>query len=315
MLRLKNGDKNIPLEVTVSNATLFRVAVFVAASFVTYILFRRARHALILIFISFFLTIALNSPVHFIARHLPGKLRGSRVLATSLSYLIVLIVLGAFLASVIPPLVKQTGTFIHEAPHLVNEVKHQNGELGHLIRQYHLQGQVSTISQQIGNRLHHIGGSAFSTIARIASSVFSVLTICVLTFMMLIEGPRWFRLFKRMIPERQHGQMDRIITDMYRVVKGYVNGQVTLSLIAVAFITPALIILKVPYAAALIAVVFICGLIPMVGHTIGAIILGIIGLIHSPFAGIFLFLYYISYEQFENYLIQPMIPSIIAPIV
>ena len=97
---------------------------------------------------------------------------------------------------------------------------------------------------------------------------------------------------------------------MYRVVKGYVNGQVTLAAIASLFLLPALLILGVSYPIALVFVVFVCGLIPMVGHTIGAAIVTAVTLFGGSLPhAIIILAYYILYQQVENYLIQPRIQA------
>jgi predicted PurR-regulated permease PerM len=74
-------------------------------------------------------------------------------------------------------------------------------------------------------------------------------------------------------------------------------------------ISPALFILHISYPVALMVVVFICGLIPMVGHTIGAIIVTTVALFHSTSSAIIILAYYILYQQIENYLIQPKIQA------
>jgi predicted PurR-regulated permease PerM len=59
----------------------------------------------------------------------------------------------------------------------------------------------------------------------------------------------------------------------------------------------------------LLGVVFICGLIPMVGHTIGAVIVTLVALFHSPYSALGILAYYILYQQTENYLIQPRLQA------
>jgi predicted PurR-regulated permease PerM len=255
------------------------------------------------------LALALNAPVHFISRHLPWKLKGRRAFGTAISYLIVLIILGGFIAYLAPPLARQTNNFIKAAPRLISEFRNQSGGVGRVIRKYHLGKEVTTLSNQLSSKLHNVSGKAFSTLVGIGKSVFDLLVVIVLTFMMLVEGPRWVAAARRLIPERRHQLADRLANDMYRVIKGFVNGQVLLALIAVAFITPALYILHIGYPVALIVVVFICALIPLVGHTIGAVIVTIVALFHSVPAGIAILIYYILYQQFENYVIQPKLQA------
>jgi predicted PurR-regulated permease PerM len=96
---------------------------------------------------------------------------------------------------------------------------------------------------------------------------------------------------------------------MSRVIQGYVNGQVTLAAIAAVLILPALFVAGVSYPLALMVIVFICGLIPMVGHTIGAIIVTTVALFTSVPAAIIVLSYYILYQQIENYVVQPKIQA------
>jgi predicted PurR-regulated permease PerM len=70
-----------------------------------------------------------------------------------------------------------------------------------------------------------------------------------------------------------------------------------------------LLILGISYPAALTVVVFICGLIPLVGHTIGAIIVSTVALFNSPWSALIVLIYYILYQQIENYIIQPRIQA------
>ena len=297
------------VEFTIPNRVIIRVLLLVVAAIIGLAALKQAEHALILIFTSFFLALALNGPVHWIAKHLPGKRRGSRTTATGISFLVVILAITAFLLAIVPPLVRQTSNFINAAPALVQDARNENSGVGRFISKYHLQDELDKFSHQLSDRLGNIGGTAVTGLTKIGSSAFSVLTILVLTFMMLIEGPRWIRFFRDLIPDRHHERADRLARDMYQVVKGYVNGQVLLALIASSLLLPALLILHISYPAALVVVVFVCGLIPLVGHTIGAIIVTTVALFHSPWSALIILSYYILYQQIENYIIQPRIQS------
>ncbi len=296
-------DINIPSRVVVRVLVLAILAVIAMAAL------RQAQHAMILISTGVFLALALNGPVHWIAQRMPGKRRGSRVAGTAISFFIVIAILATFLVSIVPPLVRQTSNFISAAPGLVSDARDPSTTLGRAIERYHLQKQVDKFSSQLSDRLGNAGGAAVSSAGKVGSSVFSVLTILALTFMMLIEGPRWIRFFRDLIPDAHQDRADRLARDMYSVIKGYVNGQVVLAFIAACMLLPALLILHVSYPIALVVVVFICGLIPLVGHTIGAAIVTIVALFHSPWSAIIILSYYILYQQIENYIIQPRVQS------
>ncbi|MDB5183006.1 MAG: family transporter [Candidatus Saccharibacteria bacterium] len=302
-------SKQETVRVTFSNRTVIRFLGLVLLSYLFLVALGKATHALTLIFIAAFLSLALNAPVHALAQVLPGKRRGSRTLATGLSFFLIIAVLGGFIASIAPPLVKQTTSFINEAPHLVEQLRSEDSTTGKFIRQHKLQDQVDKFSTQLSTRLKNISGSAVSTITKIGSSIFAMLTVLVLTFMMLIEGPRWVAFARRLLPDEKEPHFEKLAHDMYRVVKGYVNGQVLLAGIASLLIVVPLFLLHVSYPIALMVIIFICGLIPLVGHTIGAVIVSTVALFQSPLTALIVLVYYITYQQIENYAIQPRIQA------
>lgn len=309
MLRFQKPGDTPEVKVTISNGTFFRLALLTVGTVILLLCIQKASHALLIIFIAFFLALSLNSPVHFLSSHIPGKRRGSRALATSLSFLIVILALGGFIASLVPPLVRQTDNFVAAAPNLVNDFRGQDSQTGRFIREHNLEKQVDNFSDELGERLKDAGGSAFSTVQRIGSSAFSLLTILVLTFMMLVEGPRWLRFARELVPAKHQKLADRLSESMYGVIKGYVNGQVTLAALAAILIMPPILILGIDYPIALLVVIFVCGLIPMVGHTIGAVIVTIVALFSSISAALIILAYYILYQQIENILVQPRIQA------
>jgi predicted PurR-regulated permease PerM len=302
-------EKDNEISLNIPTRVVVKVLLLVVVLLLGLAAFQQASHALTLIFVAFFLALAFNAPVQWIAKRIPGKRRGSRVAATGISFLVVLLLLAAFLLSIVPPLVRQTSNFINNAPRLLQQLQDENTDLGRIVHKYSLEDDVESLSGQISDRLKNAGGAAVTTFGKVTSSAFAVLTVLVLTFMMLIEGPRWVRFVRDVIPDHHHSRADRLAHDMYRVIKGYVNGQVVLALLAALMILPILLILGISYPAALVVVVFICGLIPLVGHTIGAIIVSLVALFNSPWSALIVLVYYILYQQIENYIIQPRVQA------
>lgn len=297
------------IAITISARTIVKIFAIIVGTTLLFAALHHATHALILIFTAVFLALALNAPVSWVAHHLPGNFKGSRGLATGVAALLVILVLSAFIASLAPPIARQTKTLLNQAPQIVRDVRDSNSDLGKFVKRYHLEKQVDKFSKQLSARLQNASGSAVSTVGSITSSVFSVLTILVFTVMMLSEGPSWLEFAKQVLPKHKRAKAERLSRDMYKVVKGYVNGQVLLAAIASIMLLPGLLIFNVSYPIALLAVVFICGLIPMVGHTIGAGIVTLVALFTSPLAALGILIYYITYQQIENYLIQPKLQA------
>lgn len=296
-------------ELIISTQTFVKTVLLVVGTIMILSALRLASHAIFIVFIAFFLALALNGPVSWLARHFPGRARNNRAWGTSMAFLIVILLLGGFIASLVPPLIKQTQNLIDAAPGLIQDVRNQEGAIGDLVARYNLEDQVTELSQELSSRLKSGVSQAFTTVQQVSGSIFTVLTVLVLTFMMLVEGPRRLEFFYELVPEDKKAVTKRMAFSMYRVVKGYVNGQVTLAAMAAILITPVFIIMDVSYPIGLMVIVFICGLIPMVGHTIGAIIATLVAAFTSPTAAIVVLAYYIFYQQVENYLIQPKVQA------
>lgn len=298
------------MEFTVSNETLVRVILIILIAIGLVEAFLKIKSAVVLLLLSFFLCLVFNGPVSWIAKKLPGKAQGSRLLATTITYLILAILLGSFFTYITPPFVHQTERFIAAVPHLVKETQNQNTALGSFVRKHHLQNQVNNLSKQLSAQLGNIWGVAFSSLIRIAKDVFSMVAVLALTFLMLVEGPRWQVGLRKVFVRRRNDEMvTRVTHEMYSVVRGYVNGQVLLAIIAALLVAPALFIMGVSYPVALMVVVFISGLIPMLGHTIGAVILTVMALFHSVSAALVVLIWYVVYINIENYLLSPKIQA------
>lgn len=303
---MKNSAKT---ELVVSNKTVLRVMAVVILSLLFLAAVRQAAQALLLIFIAFFLALALNAPVQWMAGHLPGKSRGSRALGVGASFLVVVLALGLFLASVVPALSRQTGNFIDAVPGFIQDLDDENSTVGELVHRYGLQEYIDDLSAEARNRISSFGGTAFTAASRVGANLVSLITVLVLTVMMLIEGPRWVAFSKRLIPKAHHGRAERLMTNMYRVIKGFVNGQVILASLAAVFILPPLFIMGVSYPLALAVGVFILGLIPLIGNWLSAALLTIVALFTSPIAAIVILVYFVIYQQIDNYLVQPNIQA------
>ena len=95
---------------------------------------------------------------------------------------------------------------------------------------------------------------------------------------------------------------------MAGAVGGYVAGALTIALIAGVTTFIVLTILGVPFAAPLAVIAGLFSLIPLVGATIAAVLIGVVTLFDDfPTATIIWAIWAIVYQQFENNVIQPQI--------
>lgn len=305
-------------KVDIETKTFLRFFVALIILAVAVIAFMSALQALIILGISFFLALALNSPVSRISKMLRSR---SRVGATAIAYVIVIAILGAVMFLVVPPVIQQTAKFAQNIPEIVESATNQWDVVKGFVAEYNLQPQVDSAIQSIQDSAARWSSNAGQTIVSSIGSFFgflaSLVLVIVLTFLMLIEGPIWMKRVWGLYDNQERMETHkRVISKMYSVVNGYVTGQLTVSTLAavgaglVVFIC-SLIFPEAPSNLALpaAAVTFVMSLIPMFGSTIGATLITILLIFNSVPAAITYAIFFIVYQQVENNFISPNIQS------
>lgn len=297
--------------VTFTNRTVLRVIALIIGSILFVETLVRLSHILTLLFAAFFLALALNPAVNWISKQLHIK---SRIRATGIAYLMVIISLVVFFALVIPPLVRQTANFIDSVPQTAENFKTQDSSVARFARKYNLDDKIDEFSHEFSSRASNYTGPVLDTAGRIGSAIVSVLAVLVLTFMMLVEGPAWLARIWSYTPESRREHHKIIAHKMYRIVTGYVNGQVLIAAIAAGFAMIMLFITSNIFNVsvnpiALGGIVFLFGLIPMIGNTLAAVIVSLVCLFSSVGLAITVIVFFLIYQQIENATLQPYIQA------
>jgi predicted PurR-regulated permease PerM len=273
--------------------------------------------ALVLIGIAFFLAMALNIPVSFIARHLPGK---SRVGGTAIAFVLVVAVLTTFLFLVVPPIIEQTLKVAETFPALVESATGQWQGVNQFVADHNLQDQVNQALQaaqdSIGAWASQLSSNVVSSIGSIAGAFVSSFLVLVLTFLMLVEGPTWMRWMWGLYNDQKRMEHHRKLAQrMYGVVTAYVVGQLTVSSIGAAMSGLTVFVLSLFFnvpanlAFPTIAIAFTLSLIPMFGATIAGVLITILLGFNDITAAIIFAAFFIIYQQVENNFISPVIQS------
>jgi predicted PurR-regulated permease PerM len=218
-----------------------------------------------------------------------------------------LAVLGAFLALAIPPLVDEVKSLVHSAPHYVQSLQSKSSVLGRLIRKFDL---VSGIKKALsGGGLSAVGSGIVGAGKTAVSVVSGIVIVVVLTIYFLADMPRVKRTINRMVPRSRRARTAALVDEIFARVGGYVLGNVLTSVIAALGTLVWLEIFSVPYPVLLSVFVGFMDLIPMVGSTIGGIVVSLVALTVSFPVAVATAIFYIVYRQAEDYLITPRVMS------
>jgi predicted PurR-regulated permease PerM len=266
--------------------------------------FASASQVFVLIIISLFFAMGLNPAVLFIQR------RGlSRAKAVAATVSLVIGFVGIFIWIAAPLIIDQVNALINNAPQLISDLK-SNSTIDELNKNY---GIVDTVQNRVeasikdGKFVIGAFGGVLGVGKAFISGIFSILTILVLTLYFLAALPTLTKDAYRLVPASRRERVAKISDAIIFRVGAFVGGQITISFFASIFIFLLSFVLDLPYKSALALVVFVCGLIPLIGHFIGMTIVTLIALTVSPLIAAIALASYIIYVQFENYILTPRV--------
>jgi len=281
--------------------TLVITVAFAIALYVVYLL----RKPISWVLIAAFLAVALSGPVNALNRHMR---RGFAITLVYLGLLLVPIGIGAL---IVPPLVTQANNLIQNLPEYAQDAQdfvEKNDRLRKFEADYNitekLQEQAERLPARIGDAASVLGDIGLGVV----NSLFALFTILVLAAFLLGSGRFWVQAALQLRPSEHRERLRVALDHMSRAVGSYVGGALAQATVAGVTAYIVLTILGVPFAAALAIIIFFADLIPLVGATIGAILVGIVTLFSDfPTATIVWVIFSIVYQQVENTLIQPQI--------
>jgi len=256
------------------------------------------RNILILILVAAVLAIGLDPAVRRLER-----LRVPRGWGVAVIFLFSILFLAGFAALVIPPLVREIAGLAQDIPRYLRELEEDGGWLGEQVRRYDLDTRLQELVADLPSRVSQSFDTIFGVTRSVGSFIFNALTVAILTIYFLLALPR----IRRRADDLMEDEREPVVNEAIERVSGYVSGNLIVSVIAGAATFVFLTIVGVPFAAALAMWVAIADLIPTVGATLGAIACVAVAAFAGTFELIATIVFYVAYQQVENYLIVPRV--------
>lgn len=260
---------------------------------------------LVLIVVSMFLAVGLNPLVEFFIRH--GIKRTWAVLVV---IALVVAMLTLFVVAIVPVLSDQVTRIAENAPTWLDQLLH-NKQVQSLDDQYNIISKARDYLEKSGSK---VASAAFGGVLGIGIAVLSALVntfvLVVLTIYFLASLPKTKQALYRLAPASRRPRVESLGDEILGNVGAYVSGAF---LVAVAAGLSSLIFLFAvglgEYAVALAFVVALLDVIPMIGATLGAVVVVAIGFATDPKIGLICLVFYVLYQQVENYFIYPRVMS------
>ena len=258
----------------------------------------------ILILIALFLAMGLNPAVEALRRR-----NMSRVTAVTIIFTSVIAFVVFFALVVAPPVISQGTQLINKAPTLLADLTN-NATINKLNDQYGiidtLQSRLTSVTSD-GTLLISAFGGVIGVGKSVLSGFFTFLTILVLTLYFITSLPQAVNLGLSLVPASRRERVGHLTNAIIARVGSFVGSQIVIAAMASVFVFVLSLILGLPSPIAIGMIVFVCGLIPLVGHFLGSGIVTIIALTQSIAIGVIAFVAYVVYVQIENYVVTPRI--------
>jgi predicted PurR-regulated permease PerM len=225
-------------------------------------------------------------------------------------FLLGIAAVAGLLYAFIRPVVGQVQDFVDDLPGYVEDAQEGRGTIGELVERYDLQDFVEENQDRLQEGLRNAGKPALDVARTVFNTILATITILVLTFLLLLRGPRMGQSALNLIDDEHTRERVRLVaTDAARAISGYMFGNLLISVIAGGATYVFLRITGVPYPEVIALFVAFADLIPLIGATLGAIPTVGLSFLHSTPAGIAAVIFYVIYQQFENHILQVTIMS------
>ena len=296
-----DADATVRLAAPSPGAVVRIVAIVVACAVGLYLAWR-VRDVLRLVVISVFLALALLPVVDAI----DARVRVPRA-AIILSLYAVLaagvIVVGVV---VVPSMVKEVRQVSRDAPRYGQDLR-RDATFRRYDDRYHVVARVQADARALPGELGKATGPLQDATVKAFGAIGQFVTVLSVAFLLMLNGRRYVGMGLRLAGTRE-ARYRTLVVDINQAVGRYMLGNVAISCLATAATWLVLTILGVPYALSLGIVVGFFDLIPLVGATIGAIVVALATLtVDFPTATIVWVAFVIVYQRFENYLVQPLV--------
>lgn len=261
----------------------------------------QARAVLMLIIVALYLAMGLNPVVDWLQRR-----RVPRGVGVLVVFIGLLGVVGLILTSVVPVVTQQITALIGQVPTWFEQLQ-RNRTFREFDDKYDLAGRLEEYITQ-GDLGQQLAGGVIGFGVVVVSALFAAVTILVLTIYFLSTLPKVLGAVYSLVPRSRRARITYLGNQSVAKIGNYVGGQLLVAGLAgvMSFFFLTLVGLR-EYAVALAAAVALFDLVPLIGGAISAVTVTSIGFFTDVRIGIACAIYYVLYQQVENYWILPRV--------
>lgn len=290
------------MELTISSRQVAK-AVLVAAGVIAAIyLAYLVRDILILLVVAGVFALAMAPAVDWLDRH-----QVPRGLAILLVYFAIAGSIFGIGLLVVPPLVDGVDDLANDLPGYVSDLR-DNETFREFDDRYNITQELTSQARELPDHLGDAAGTLRDVTVGVFARFVQLFAILVIAFFLLMDGQRALRFLLRQLPAERAERAESVANEISAAISGWVAGIVAIGIMAGTVTYVTLTFLDVPFALPLAILTAFFGLIPLVGATIGGIVVGIVVLITTSFGALLVWAaVLLGYQQFENHVVMPLV--------
>ena len=280
-----------------------KVVAIVVATFWVMMGIKAVAEILLLVAVSLVLAVGMDPLIVWLSAKV-GISRGRIVLILGGAFGAILIL---FMVLVVPAAIRQLGNLSNDLPAYLSRVQSEGGWAGNFLQRTQGIAKAQAFLQGLPDRLGSSFGTVLGIAGRVGTAILGVATVFVLTGYFMVALPRLRERATVLLRPEVRERAEPVIELALERIGGYVAGNAITSGICALAVTIGLVVLRVPFAIPLGIWAGFADLIPMVGSYAGAIPAIIIAFFVSPMTGLLTALFFVAYQQFENYVLVPRV--------
>lgn len=269
-----------------------------------YAMFSSIQQLLLWILTAMFIALGLDPVVRWLEhRKIP------RPAGILISLTVLVGIIAAFFATLIPTIVDQTTQLVDKAPGWITDFINSDF-FKSIDTQYQVRTKITEQVQKFFADSQAVGGIFGGVVgvgSTVANSLFGTLIVLVLSLYFLASLPSIKRWGYRLAPRSRRARVETLSEEITSGVGNYVIGQVCVAVLNATYAFIIMSILHVPYSVLLAFVVALLAFIPLVGGLIAAVVVIAVSLTMGWQASLLYAILYFAYLQFEAYFISPRI--------
>jgi predicted PurR-regulated permease PerM len=194
-----------------------------------------------------------------------------------------------------------------DLPGYVDDLRH-NETFRKYDDKYDITKNLRKQAEDLPTKLGDAAGTLRDVTVGVFSSLIQLFSILVISFFLVRDGGRLLAFLFRQLSSETEARARGIATDLSDAIVGYVFGNFAISVLAGLVTYVTLLILGVPFALPLAILFGFFDLVPLVGATLGGILVGVVVAFNDFPVGLIVWAgVLILYQQVENNLIQPFV--------